>query len=71
MKHCLICDAQAKYKIKDTSDYYCVDCAQENFSDIDMLVVVEEEAQRLNRFIKEKLDLDQDDFTTQDQDQQD
>ncbi len=63
MKRCLICDGIAKYKIKDTSDYYCVECAQENFSDIEMLVVVEDEAQRLNKFIKEKMERDEDDPT--------
>ncbi len=71
MKQCIICDEPAKYKIKDTSDYYCKECAQENFSDIEMLVVVEDDAVRLQRFIKGKIEEDQDDIITQDQDLED
>lgn len=51
-KKCIICNAEAIYKIKDTSDYYCQDCAQENFADLTLLVKVEEEAQRLKEFLK-------------------
>ncbi|HLC91038.1 MAG TPA: hypothetical protein VJI15_04675 [Candidatus Nanoarchaeia archaeon] len=55
-KKCIICNAEAVYKIKDTSDYYCKDCAQENFSDISMLMSVEEEAQKLKSYLKEKIE---------------
>ena len=55
-KKCIVCDADASYKIKDTSDYYCEECARENFADIKMLVTVEEEAQRLKEFLKEKME---------------
>ena len=54
-KKCIVCGEEAKYKIKDTSDYYCEDCAEENFSDHEMLVVLENEAQRLKEVMKEKL----------------
>lgn len=53
-KKCIVCDAEAIYKIKDTSDYYCQECAQENFADLSLLVKVEEEAQRLKEFIEHK-----------------
>ncbi|PIN73112.1 hypothetical protein COV20_06435 [Candidatus Woesearchaeota archaeon CG10_big_fil_rev_8_21_14_0_10_45_16] len=67
-KKCIICDAEAKYKIKDTPDYYCEECAEENFSDITMLVTLEEEAQRLKEFLKDKMELDdvQDDTVRED-----
>jgi len=55
-KKCIVCDAEADYKIKDTPDYYCKECAQENFADLGMLVNVEEEAQRLKEFLKEKIE---------------
>lgn len=55
-KKCIVCDADAEYRIKDTSDYYCQECAQENFADISILMKVEEEAQRLKEFLKEKSD---------------
>lgn len=55
-KKCIICDDPAEYKIKDTLDFYCKDCAIENFSDISVLVKVEEEAQRLRQFLKKRID---------------
>ncbi|MBT3814620.1 hypothetical protein HOE37_05125 [Candidatus Woesearchaeota archaeon] len=56
VKKCMICGEEAIYKIKDTPDYYCPECAEENFSDLDMLVKVEEEAQKLKNFLKEKME---------------
>ena len=56
VKKCIICESEAVYKIKDTPDYYCQECAEENFADLTMLVKVEEEAQRLKEFLKEKMD---------------
>ncbi len=50
----MVCDAEASYKIKDTSDYYCQECAQENFADLSLLVKVEEEAQRLKALVEQK-----------------
>lgn len=60
-KKCIVCDAEAKYKIKDTSDYYCQECAEENFSDVELLITVEDEAQRLKQFVKERLENEQSD----------
>jgi len=54
-KKCIICHEDAVYKIKDSSEYYCEDCAKDNFSDLDLLITVEEEAQRLRQLLKEKL----------------
>lgn len=53
-KHCIICNDPAILKIKDTPDYYCQSCAEENFADLSMLVKVEEEAQKLKEYVKEK-----------------
>jgi hypothetical protein len=55
VKKCIICDKEAIYKIKDNPDFYCQECAEENFSDLDLLVKVEEEAQRLKAALKEKM----------------
>ncbi len=55
-KKCIICnEVEAVYKIKDTSDYYCQDCAEENFADLTNLIKVEEEAQRLKEYVEKKL----------------
>ena len=55
-KRCIICNTEAIFKIKDTSDYYCKDCAQDNFSDVSMLMSVEEEAQKLKQYLQEKME---------------
>ncbi len=54
-KKCIICDEEAKFKIKDTPDYYCQECAEESFADLTVLQSVEEAAQILKQVIKNKL----------------
>jgi hypothetical protein len=70
-KKCIVCGEDAVYGIKDTSNYYCDECAAENFSDLAMLVKVEEIARKL----KQKLDMmvqdnvsDEEEFTEDTQD---
>lgn len=41
--------------IKDTSDYYCGECAEEHFGDIALLVKMEAEAQNLKELLKDQL----------------
>jgi tRNA U54 and U55 pseudouridine synthase Pus10 len=47
VKKCIVCRDEAEYRIKDTSDFYCEECAGENFADMGMLLTLEEEAQQL------------------------
>ena len=54
-KKCIICNVEATFKIKNTSDYYCMECAEDNFADLSVLIKVEEEAQQLKKLIKEKI----------------
>lgn len=54
-KKCIICGREAEFKIKDTPDYYCEECAEENFADLSMLVRVEEEAQALKKAVGDKI----------------
>ena len=65
-KRCIICSEEAEYKIKDTPDYYCKGCAEENFADLTLLVRVEEEVQKLKKFIDEKINNEQDENHEQD-----
>ncbi len=58
-KRCIVCDEIAKYMIKDSSDYYCEECAQENFADLNLLIKVEEEAQQLKKILEKKEGLDE------------
>jgi hypothetical protein len=53
-KKCTICEEEAQYNIKGTSEYYCDDCAKENFSDISLLQKIEEQAKIIKNLIKDK-----------------
>ncbi|MFH1440080.1 MAG: hypothetical protein ABIG89_05920 [Candidatus Woesearchaeota archaeon] len=55
-KRCTICGKDAQFAIKDTSDYYCEECAEENFGDVSMLVAVEEKAQKLKAMLDNKIE---------------
>ena len=50
-KKCIICGESASLMIKDTNDYYCEDCAVDNFDDISSLVRVEEQAKKLKHIV--------------------
>ena len=63
-KKCVDCDNEAKFKIKDTSEYYCQECAEEHFSDLSLLVKVEEDAKRLKKYLDDKELLKQNDEQT-------
>jgi hypothetical protein len=52
-KKCTICGKDAKYNIKDSSEYYCEECALESFDDISALVRVEEQAKRIKKLVEE------------------
>ena len=52
-KKCSVCQEQtAKFAIKDSSEYYCKECADENFGDISLLVKVESQAQILKEILE-------------------
>ena len=44
VKKCIICDEEAKFRIKDGNEFYCKECAQESFADLSLLQKVEQEA---------------------------
>ena len=54
-KRCIVCGDPAKFSIRGTSDYYCPECAEENFADVGVLEEVEKQAEALKAAIKEKL----------------
>jgi hypothetical protein len=37
MKKCVMCEEEAVFSIKGTSDFYCKCCAEEGFSSLDLL----------------------------------
>lgn len=54
-KKCNICEEPASFRIKDTNDFYCKDCAIEHFGDLSYLKQIEDEAKLLKESIKERL----------------
>ncbi len=54
-KKCIICGKEAFYRIKDSNEFYCEECAEENFDDISALQKVEEQAVKLKAIIDEKI----------------
>tara|TARA_Y100000310_G_C20365456_1_gene660949 strand:+ start:287 stop:490 length:204 start_codon:yes stop_codon:yes gene_type:complete len=61
VKKCIVCEQEAIYKIKDTSDFYCQECAEENFADLTMLLTLKEEAERLKEYLNEQNNSDRED----------
>ncbi len=52
-KKCIMCGEPATYKIKDSSEFYCEECAHMQFGDIAMLVKVQDDAKKLKKYIDE------------------
>jgi len=50
-KKCIICEAQAEFCIKDSSECYCKECAVEHFADLELLQKIEEDAAALKSFV--------------------
>ncbi len=55
-KKCMICDAKASFVVKGTHDFFCEECAKENFGDLSVLVAVEEKAAAIKDMVDEKID---------------
>ena len=55
VKKCIICCEEAKYRIKDSSEFYCKECAEESFADLSVLKKVESDALALKEIVDEKI----------------
>lgn len=53
-KKCTLCDAEARYMVKDSSEYYCDECALENFSDVGVLQPIENIDKKSERLVEQK-----------------
>lgn len=42
-KKCIICGKKAEFKIKGANEYYCEECAEENFGELELLEKIGEE----------------------------
>ena len=52
-KKCIICNKEAVYAIKDSSEYYCEECAKESFEDLSCLKKIEG---NVSKIIEEKIE---------------
>jgi len=52
-KKCTLCSAEARYMIKDSSEYYCDECALENFSDVGVLQPIEDANKKSERLVED------------------
>ena len=55
VKKCTLCEEEAEYFIKGTSDGYCKTCGEDNFSDLSCLQNAEEAALNLKHMTDSKL----------------
>jgi hypothetical protein len=55
VKKCIICREEAEFALKNASGYYCEECAKENFSDLELLQKLSEQAAALKKAIKDRL----------------
>jgi hypothetical protein len=55
-KRCIICGKEARFMVKDSSDFYCEECALEQFGELSLLVKVEDQAAKLKKAVDDKLD---------------
>jgi len=46
MKKCVLCNSKAEFVVKDSSEYYCMECGDMQFGSIDMLVAMEQKTMR-------------------------
>lgn len=53
-KKCIICGRKAEFKIKGANEYYCEECAEENFGELELLQKIEEEARLLKKLVEER-----------------
>ena len=57
-KKCTLCGSAARYSVKDSSEYYCDECAIDNFSDVGVLQPLEEETKKVQRMVEESIEDD-------------
>lgn len=59
-KRCIICNEEAEYRIRNSTECYCPECAAEHFGDISLLEEIEQQAQQLRQAVAEQAEKDHD-----------
>ncbi|MCF7861798.1 hypothetical protein K9M79_06150 [Candidatus Woesearchaeota archaeon] len=50
-KKCIICEeSKADYKIRNSNEFYCQECAERNFGDIGLLEKIEKKKSPIDRY---------------------
>ncbi|MBW2980744.1 hypothetical protein KY360_04990 [Candidatus Woesearchaeota archaeon] len=52
-KKCILCEKEAEYCIKGSSESYCKECAVEQFHDVDYLQKIEEQARKIVSLVED------------------
>ena len=55
VKKCIICEEEAAFRIKEGSEFYCKECAQESFADLSLLQKFQQEAIVIKDLVNGKL----------------
>ncbi|MFW6007711.1 MAG: hypothetical protein ACOCP8_00490 [archaeon] len=60
VKKCSICQDEAKYFLPHADIYYCQECADDLFADLEHLKKISDEAEKLKDAINKKINLKED-----------
>ena len=55
-KKCILCEKEAEYGIKGSSETYCKECAVEQFQDVDYLQKIEEPSKKVMNLINDSVE---------------
>ena len=55
-KKCILCEKEAEYCIKGSSESYCKECAVEQFQDVDYLQRIEERSKKVVSLIADAME---------------
>ena len=55
-RKCILCEKEAEYGIKGSSETYCKECAVEQFQDVDYLQKIEEPSKKVMNLINDSVE---------------
>ncbi|MBW2983898.1 hypothetical protein KY361_02185 [Candidatus Woesearchaeota archaeon] len=55
-KKCILCEKEAEYCIKGSSESYCKECAVEQFQDVDYLQRIEKQSKKVVSLIADAME---------------
>ena len=61
-KKCIICQDPAAFAIKATNDYYCKECAENQFEDVTFLISIEDINKPVEDIVDQKGEIQKEDL---------